>query len=97
MAADMDQDEETAIQAPNGTGPKITWSGPPLMPRFGGSEPLPHRLREAGHASDARHLLALGATPLDTSQACRGAITLTVSTATSSAWSSGCARGGTSG
>ena len=30
-----DQDEETAIQAPDGTGPKITWSGPPLMPRTG--------------------------------------------------------------
>ena len=30
-----DQDEETAIQAPDGTGPKITWSGPPLMPRLG--------------------------------------------------------------
>lgn len=27
-----DQDEETAIQAPDG-GPKITWGGPPLMPR----------------------------------------------------------------
>lgn len=27
-----DEDEETAIQAPNG-GSKITWSGPPLMPR----------------------------------------------------------------
>lgn len=29
-----DQDEETAIQAPDG-GSKITWSGPPLMPRHG--------------------------------------------------------------
>ena len=29
-----DQDEETAIQAPIG-GSKITWSGPPLMPRIG--------------------------------------------------------------
>ena len=29
-----DQDEETAIQAPEG-GSKITWSGPPLMPRLG--------------------------------------------------------------
>ena len=25
-----DQDEEIAIQAPTGDGPKITWSGPPL-------------------------------------------------------------------
>jgi hypothetical protein len=30
-----DQDEETAIQASDGTGPKITWSGPPLMPKSG--------------------------------------------------------------
>lgn len=29
-----DQDEETAIQSPAG-GSKITWSGPPLMPRNG--------------------------------------------------------------
>lgn len=29
-----DQDEETAIQSPAG-GSKITWSGPPLMPRHG--------------------------------------------------------------
>ncbi|WP_404382791.1 VOC family protein [Knoellia locipacati] len=29
-----DQDEETAIQSPHG-GSKITWSGPPLMPRLG--------------------------------------------------------------
>lgn len=28
-----DQDEETAIQAPDGTGPRVTWSGPPLMPK----------------------------------------------------------------
>ena len=30
-----DQDEETAIREPDGTGPLITWSGPPLMPKFG--------------------------------------------------------------
>ncbi|MFJ6168244.1 VOC family protein [Micromonospora orduensis] len=29
-----DQDEETAIQSPLG-GPKITWGGPPLMPKGG--------------------------------------------------------------
>ncbi|KYH43734.1 VOC family protein [Branchiibius sp. NY16-3462-2] len=28
-----DQDEETAIQSPNG-GSKITWSGPPYLPRY---------------------------------------------------------------
>jgi predicted enzyme related to lactoylglutathione lyase len=30
-----DQDEETAIQAPDGTGPKITWGGPPVNPKLG--------------------------------------------------------------
>ena len=29
-----DQDEETAIQAPDGAGSKITWSGPPLIPKL---------------------------------------------------------------
>jgi catechol 2,3-dioxygenase-like lactoylglutathione lyase family enzyme len=29
-----DQDEETAIQAPDGTGPKITWGGPPIPPKL---------------------------------------------------------------
>ena len=29
-----DQDEETAIRAPDGTGPFITW-GPPLAPKIG--------------------------------------------------------------
>lgn len=29
-----DQDQETAIRAPDG-GPKITWGGPPLMPKTG--------------------------------------------------------------
>ena len=29
-----DQDEETAIRAPDGTGPMITW-GPPLAPKIG--------------------------------------------------------------
>jgi Glyoxalase-like domain len=29
-----DQDQETAIRSPHG-GPKITWGGPPLMPKLG--------------------------------------------------------------
>ena len=29
-----DQDQETAIRSPHG-GPKITWGGPPLMPKTG--------------------------------------------------------------
>ena len=30
-----DQDEETAIRSPDLTGPLITWSGPPLIPKTG--------------------------------------------------------------
>jgi predicted enzyme related to lactoylglutathione lyase len=30
-----DQDEETAIRAPDGTGPMITWGGPPVRPKLG--------------------------------------------------------------
>jgi predicted enzyme related to lactoylglutathione lyase/catechol 2,3-dioxygenase-like lactoylglutathione lyase family enzyme len=30
-----DQDDETAIRAPGGTGPVIQWSGPPLMTKSG--------------------------------------------------------------
>lgn len=56
-----DQDEETAIQSPAG-GSKITWSGPPLMPRRGRD-----RLRFVLSADDRRaataHLTSLGATP----------------------------------
>ncbi len=55
-----DQDEETAIQSPTG-GSKITWSGPPLMPRLGRDR---FRLEVAAtNLSDAvARLLALGAT-----------------------------------
>jgi hypothetical protein len=73
-----DQDEETAIQAPDGTGPKITWSGPPFMPKL---------TRERFHFHIAPKpdssavvalddLVALGATRLDTGATCAGAIAL---------------------
>ncbi len=73
-----DHDEETAIQSPDGTGPKITWSGPPLMAR-------PHKERVHFHIAPTTratvsslpdYLLALGATRLDIDQACPGAIAL---------------------
>lgn len=61
-----DQDEETAIQAPDRTGPKITWSGPPLMPK-----PTRNRLRlhiapPPGRtvAEETTRLLGLGAAPV---------------------------------
>lgn len=58
-----DQDQETAIQSPAG-GSKMTWSGPPLMPRYERD-----RLRlVVGTADLARArtaLSALGATEID--------------------------------
>jgi predicted enzyme related to lactoylglutathione lyase len=61
-----DEDQETAIRSPHG-GPKITWGGPPLMPRNGRN-----RLRfelappAAGdQRAEADRLVSLGATRLD--------------------------------
>jgi Glyoxalase-like domain len=72
-----DQDEETAIQAPDGTGPKITWSGPPLMPKLGEERFHFHVGLMTGSSmpSGLDHLLALGATQLDVGH-CPGAIAL---------------------
>ncbi len=56
-----DRDEETAIQSAHG-GVKLTWSGPPLMPRSG-----PDRLRldiapaQGSVATDVPRLADLGA------------------------------------
>jgi hypothetical protein len=73
-----DQDEETAIQAPDGTGPKITWSGPPLMPRPGKERVHFHIAPTSGTSAPAAldHLLALGATRVEGDHACPGAIVL---------------------
>jgi hypothetical protein len=75
---DWDQDEETAIQSPDGTGPKITWSGPPLMPK-----PVRERLHfhlaplpGASARTALDHLLAIGATRLGVGPVCPGAIPL---------------------
>jgi hypothetical protein len=53
-----DQDDETAIRAPDGTGPLITW-GPPVPADPASSR---HHLVPAG--ADVDDLVALGATPL---------------------------------
>jgi len=56
-----DQDQETAIQSPHG-GSKVTWSGPPLIPRSGKD-----RLRlvvspaSSDVATEVRRLVSLGA------------------------------------
>jgi hypothetical protein len=73
-----DQDEETATQAPDGTGPKITWSGPPLLPRSD-NERFHFHLAPTSHTSapaTLEHLLSLGATRADRGDACPGALRL---------------------
>jgi predicted enzyme related to lactoylglutathione lyase len=64
-----DQDQETAIRSPRG-GPKITWGGPPLMPKT-----ARHRLHfdlapaaDGDQATEVERLVSLGATRIDTGQ-----------------------------
>ena len=61
-----DQDQETAIRSPHG-GPKVTWGGPPLMPKTGRN-----RLRfdlappaDGDQRTEAERLVSLGATRID--------------------------------
>ena len=65
-----DQDEETAIRAPDLTGPLITWSGPPLIPKSG-----KNRLHldiappvDVDQRAEVDRLVALGATRIDIGQ-----------------------------
>jgi hypothetical protein len=64
-----DQEQETAIRAPRG-GPKITWGGPPLMPKTG-----KFRLHfdlappaDGDQAAEVDRLVSLGATRVDIGQ-----------------------------
>src|SRR4051812_35073583 len=61
-----DQDEETAIRSPRG-GPKITWGGPPLMPKTGTNRlhfdlALPV---DGDQHAEVERLVSLGATRID--------------------------------
>jgi hypothetical protein len=64
-----DQDEETAIRSPHG-GPKISWGGPPLMPKTGKSRlhldlaPPP----DGDQQAEVDRLVSLGATRIDIGQ-----------------------------
>ncbi len=65
-----DQDEETAIRAPDGTGPLITWSGPPLIPKT-----AKNRLHldiappdDGDQRAEVERLVSLGATRIDIGQ-----------------------------
>ena len=65
-----DQDEETAIRAPDGTGPLITWSGPPLLPKIAKNRlhldiaPANFGCRRA----EVEHLVSLGASRVTTGE-----------------------------
>jgi catechol 2,3-dioxygenase-like lactoylglutathione lyase family enzyme len=61
-----DQDEETAIQSPHG-GSKITWSGPPLLPKTAKNhQHFELRTPTGGnHQAEIDRLLSLGATRID--------------------------------
>jgi Glyoxalase-like domain len=74
-----DEGEETAIQSPDGTGPKITWSGPPLMPRPDRERFHFHIAPTTGTSVHAalEHLLTLGSSRTETGHVCDGAIELT--------------------
>ena len=65
-----DQDEETAIRAPDGTGPIIAWGGPPVAPKLGKNrwhlDVAP--LDEAEQHAEVDRLVALGASRVDIGQ-----------------------------
>lgn len=64
-----DQDQETAIRSPSG-GPKITWGGPPLMPKSG-KDRLHFDLAPPLHGdqqAEVDRLVSLGATRIDIGQ-----------------------------
>ncbi|MER5525500.1 VOC family protein [Streptomyces sp. NPDC002677] len=70
-----DQDEETAIQSPNG-GTKFTWGGPPLMQNPG--KDLHFDLAADGdQQAEVERLLSLGAKRLDSAHGQDGAVLLT--------------------
>jgi catechol 2,3-dioxygenase-like lactoylglutathione lyase family enzyme len=64
-----DQDQETAIRSPHG-GPKITWGGPPLMPKTGkGRLHFDLALPAGGdQQAEVSRLSSLGATRADIGQ-----------------------------
>jgi predicted enzyme related to lactoylglutathione lyase len=64
-----DQDQETAIRSPRG-GPKITWGGPPLMPKKGKNR-LHFDLAppvDGDQQAEVDRLVSLGATRIDIGQ-----------------------------
>ena len=70
-----DENEETAIQSPSGSGPKITWSGPPLMPKSNPERMHFHVAAAAGSSAEValEHLLRQGAAVVPGGDGCGGA------------------------
>jgi len=71
-----DQDEETAIRAPDGTGPFITWGGGPDLPKVGRNR-LYLEIAPPGdgdHQAAVDRLVSLGAARIDTGQGPVGAV-----------------------
>jgi predicted enzyme related to lactoylglutathione lyase len=65
-----DQDEETAIRAPDGKGPLITWGGGPLTPKIGKNR-LHLDIAPDGHVdqrAEVERLISLRATRIDIGQ-----------------------------
>ncbi|MER8071146.1 VOC family protein [Streptomyces sp. NPDC094034] len=64
-----DQDQETAIQSPNG-GTKITWGGPPVAPKTGTNRLYLELTLPVGADREAEiaRLISLGATRTDTGE-----------------------------
>ena len=64
-----DQDQETAIRSPRG-GPKISWGGPPLMPRTGRNRLHFDLAPPVGgdQEAEAGRLISLGATRINIGQ-----------------------------
>ncbi|MCG7205619.1 VOC family protein [Streptomyces arenae] len=69
-----DQDEETAVQSPNG-GTKITWGGPPLMPDPGKDLHL-ELAPDGDQQAEVERLLSLGAQRLDSTRGEDGPVLL---------------------
>ena len=63
-----DQNGETAIRAPDNTGPLITWSGPPLIPKLTKNRLHLDIAPAAEQGAEVERLLDLGATRVDIGQ-----------------------------
>ena len=64
-----DQDEETAIRSPDGTGPFITWGGGPDIPKVGKNRlHLDIAPADGDQQAEVDRLVSLGATRVDIGQ-----------------------------